>query len=307
MASACRGLPLKMWPSHCTKDTRPCFASRVKCCSRILASPGRWCFRPQRPHPGHEKVPLPRHHRPKACPSRRTALNARAARLCRPGEPGGGDRAWTGCCPPPCSTGCWTCGACRPKKGEPDHPRGTPGAVELLKALPVELTEKGTWPMPSSPAAAAASKQVDPKTMESQLCAGLYFAGEVLDVDAYTGGNNLGIAFATARPRHCYPDSAGRGSVTAACRSADRLEKRGKQMISIAIDGPSGAGKVHPCPPACQRAWLHLCRHRRHVSCRRAACAATGRSPEDERGRGGPLGRASDCALRTRTVCSIFI
>jgi predicted flavoprotein YhiN len=33
--------------------------------------------------------------------------------------------------------------------------------------------------------------------MESKLCSGLYFAGEVLDVDAYTGGYNLQIAFAT--------------------------------------------------------------------------------------------------------------
>ena len=41
-------------------------------------------------------------------------------------------------------------------------------------------------------------KEVDPKTMQSKVCPGLYFAGEVLDVDAYTGGYNLGIAFATA-------------------------------------------------------------------------------------------------------------
>lgn len=40
-------------------------------------------------------------------------------------------------------------------------------------------------------------KEVNPKTMESRLCQGLYFAGEVLDVDAYTGGYNLQIAFAT--------------------------------------------------------------------------------------------------------------
>ncbi|MBQ9783050.1 MAG: NAD(P)/FAD-dependent oxidoreductase [Clostridia bacterium] len=40
-------------------------------------------------------------------------------------------------------------------------------------------------------------KEINPKTMESRLCAGLYFAGEVLDVDAYTGGYNLQIAFAT--------------------------------------------------------------------------------------------------------------
>ena len=40
-------------------------------------------------------------------------------------------------------------------------------------------------------------KEVDPKTMQSKLCRGLYFAGEVLDVDAYTGGFNLQIAFST--------------------------------------------------------------------------------------------------------------
>jgi len=41
-------------------------------------------------------------------------------------------------------------------------------------------------------------KEVDPKTMESKLVPGLYFAGEVLDVDAYTGGFNLQIAWSTA-------------------------------------------------------------------------------------------------------------
>ena len=41
--------------------------------------------------------------------------------------------------------------------------------------------------------------EVDPKTMQSKLANGLYFAGEVLDVDAYTGGFNLQIAFSTAR------------------------------------------------------------------------------------------------------------
>ncbi len=40
--------------------------------------------------------------------------------------------------------------------------------------------------------------EVNPKTMESRLAKGLYFAGEVLDVDAYTGGFNLQIAFSTA-------------------------------------------------------------------------------------------------------------
>ena len=43
------------------------------------------------------------------------------------------------------------------------------------------------------------TKQINPKTMESKLVRGLYFAGEVIDVDAYTGGFNLQIAFSTGR------------------------------------------------------------------------------------------------------------
>ena len=42
-------------------------------------------------------------------------------------------------------------------------------------------------------------KEVNPKTMESKLISGLYFAGEILDVDSYTGGFNLQIAFATGK------------------------------------------------------------------------------------------------------------
>ncbi len=43
------------------------------------------------------------------------------------------------------------------------------------------------------------TSEVNPKTMASRLCEGLYFAGELLDVDAYTGGFNLQIAWATGR------------------------------------------------------------------------------------------------------------
>lgn len=42
------------------------------------------------------------------------------------------------------------------------------------------------------------TREIDPKTMESRLIPGLYFAGEVIDVDAYTGGFNLQIAWSTA-------------------------------------------------------------------------------------------------------------
>ena len=40
-------------------------------------------------------------------------------------------------------------------------------------------------------------KEIDPKTMQSKLAKKLYFAGEVLDVDANTGGYNLQIAYST--------------------------------------------------------------------------------------------------------------
>ncbi len=40
-------------------------------------------------------------------------------------------------------------------------------------------------------------REITPKTMESRICPGLYFAGEIIDVDAYTGGYNLQIAFST--------------------------------------------------------------------------------------------------------------
>ena len=42
-------------------------------------------------------------------------------------------------------------------------------------------------------------KEISPKTLESRLCKALFFAGEIIDADAYTGGFNLQIAFATGR------------------------------------------------------------------------------------------------------------
>ena len=69
--------------------------------------------------------------------------------------------------------------------------------LELLKALPVEIT----GPRPVRDAIITSGgvnvREVNPSTMESKLLSGLYFAGEVLDVDAYTGGFNLQIAWST--------------------------------------------------------------------------------------------------------------
>lgn len=71
-------------------------------------------------------------------------------------------------------------------------------AVGLLKEL--VLTVKGTRPIAEAiiTSGGVDVKEIDPKTMESKKIKGLYFAGEVIDVDAYTGGFNLQTAFSTA-------------------------------------------------------------------------------------------------------------
>ena len=46
-------------------------------------------------------------------------------------------------------------------------------------------------------AGGVSTREINPRTMESKLVSGLYFAGEVLDLDAYTGGFNLQIAWST--------------------------------------------------------------------------------------------------------------
>ena len=71
--------------------------------------------------------------------------------------------------------------------------------VQLLKGLCVTVT--GFRPVAEAiiTSGGADVSQINPKTMESKLISGLYFAGEVIDVDAYTGGFNLQIAFSTGR------------------------------------------------------------------------------------------------------------
>ena len=70
--------------------------------------------------------------------------------------------------------------------------------LQLFKAFPVSVS----GPRPVSEAIVTSGgvevKEIDPRTMESKLVHGLYFAGEILDVDAYTGGFNLQIAWSTA-------------------------------------------------------------------------------------------------------------
>ncbi len=70
--------------------------------------------------------------------------------------------------------------------------------AELLKNL--EFTIKGFRPIEEAiiTAGGISTKEINASTMESKIVSGLYFAGEIIDVDAYTGGFNLQIAYSTA-------------------------------------------------------------------------------------------------------------
>lgn len=69
--------------------------------------------------------------------------------------------------------------------------------IDTLKALP--LVPKAFRPIDEAIVTSGGIKttEIDPKTMMSKLCGGLFFAGEVMDLDAYTGGFNLQIAYST--------------------------------------------------------------------------------------------------------------
>ena len=71
--------------------------------------------------------------------------------------------------------------------------------ADLIKGFEIPLKERGDLEHAVITSGGVDVKEVNPKTMESKLCPGLYFAGEVLDLDGYTGGYNLQIAWCTAQ------------------------------------------------------------------------------------------------------------
>lgn len=87
-----------------------------------------------------------------------------------------------------------------------DHATKANALTKQQRRLLLETTKRFTIPIkglrPVEEAiitrGGVATKEVDPKTMESKLVRNLYFAGEILDCDAYTGGFNLQIAWSTA-------------------------------------------------------------------------------------------------------------
>ena len=70
--------------------------------------------------------------------------------------------------------------------------------LRLLKSFPVSVS--GPRPIDEAivTSGGVSTKEINPRTMQSKLVGGLYFAGEVMDLDAYTGGFNLQIAWSTA-------------------------------------------------------------------------------------------------------------
>ena len=71
--------------------------------------------------------------------------------------------------------------------------------VQLMKHWRVSIDARGDLAHAVITSGGVSVREVDPRTMQSKKALGLYFAGEVLDVDAYTGGYNLQIAFCTAQ------------------------------------------------------------------------------------------------------------
>lgn len=70
--------------------------------------------------------------------------------------------------------------------------------LDLMKHLPLDVTGSGSVNEAVITSGGVDTAQIDPKTMMSRLVKDLYFAGEIIDVDALTGGYNLQIAFSTA-------------------------------------------------------------------------------------------------------------
>ena len=69
--------------------------------------------------------------------------------------------------------------------------------VHLIKNLPLTITGTRSFAEAIITQGGVKVKEINPSTMESKKISGLYFAGEVLDVDAVTGGFNLQVAWST--------------------------------------------------------------------------------------------------------------
>lgn len=71
--------------------------------------------------------------------------------------------------------------------------------IEMLISFPMEVERLGDYHLAMATRGGVSLKEVSPKTMESRIVSGLYFAGEVLDIDGDTGGYNIQAAISMGR------------------------------------------------------------------------------------------------------------
>jgi predicted Rossmann fold flavoprotein len=92
---------------------------------------------------------------------------------------------------------CGVCGIAPDTKAHSITREQRAALVRKLKALRFQVKRKRPIEEAVITRGGVSRKQIDPSTMQSRICPGLYFAGEMIDVDALTGGYNLQIAFST--------------------------------------------------------------------------------------------------------------
>lgn len=150
--------------------------------------------------------------------------------------------------------------------------------LETIKHFAVEIACKAPVEDAIVTSGGVKVSEVDPKTMQSKKMTGLYFAGELLDVDAYTGGFNLQIAWATGR--------AAGAAAAEAIKTGRRPYER--ENIQHRHRRPCGCRKEHACTPCGKRTRLCICGHGRDLPDRRLSHVDDGHRPERS-GRHPPL------------------
>ena len=106
--------------------------------------------------------------------------------------------------------------------------------VASLKEVPMVITGLRDFNEAIVTRGGVSLKDINPRTMESKRVSGLYFAGEIMDMDAFTGGYNLQIAWTTGR-------AAGWHAGEEEKKMQNNTQKRDNRHI--AIDGPGSSGK----------------------------------------------------------------
>lgn len=84
-----------------------------------------------------------------------------------------------------------------PEKTKQLTPNQTDELIQKIKALPIPVTGKMSLAKSFVTKGGVSLKEINPKTLESKLVPGLHFAGEVLDINAHTGGFNITSALCT--------------------------------------------------------------------------------------------------------------